>query len=110
MNAQEIHDLYFPLFDKIGEWPLSAEWNNNGNWYDRQFDRILDWDLARDACRSAVLEWLLKTKGSVEIARSVSGEHIAKSAPWSQISEASHGPSFDHALVAAAMKVAESRP
>ena len=56
-------------------------------------------------CRSAVLEWLLKNPGEFLVQR-VFNEVLVRVLHHGEVIE----KSIDHALVAAAMKVAENKP
>lgn len=104
MNAKEIHDLYAPLWERVPETRPRDLCEEDGNLF---VEDVEDGDaIILAICRSAALEWLWGLGFSVDMGPYKSGGWFVEVDHMHHEAVDDRKP-LDHALVAAAMKVAE---
>lgn len=112
MTHTEIHALYSPLWEMVPETKPDYQTDFDEHSGGAQRWRAYCW---RALCRNAVVEWLCKSVGALDIHRLKNGRFGARLLVVADdFSHTGYGSAFDtyhsldHALVAVATKVAEN--
>ncbi len=105
MNAKELHDLYGPLWERVPETRppglcFGPEYSFRGTWIMSVDGGMCGERVIASLCRCAVEDWLVSRGFNFWPQKCKEGYHILG---WA-------GPTLHHALVAAAMAVAEGKP